>query len=217
MSHAEDVNPYFLLGLDETATQAEVRAAFLRAAKMHHPDAGGDANIFEEIKFAYDLLRDEERRARFDATGDTRDAPANNDKAESVFRASVALKNATLKAQALAKQTQPNRSPLAFDLIALAKIEIVNHIEILRARIPEIDERLAFQNDLSSRFVKQSGDDFIARIFKDEILKLTSALQDIDTEIRFAEGALAAFEGYSFRKDEDLQMPMMVSFFGEFS
>ncbi|KAK7197815.1 DnaJ domain containing protein [Novymonas esmeraldas] len=47
------------LGLDvgRTYTSAEIKSAFLSQAKSAHPDAGGDAERFRQLKDAYDALR----------------------------------------------------------------------------------------------------------------------------------------------------------------
>lgn len=43
-----------VLGLDADATRADVHTAFRRAAKTHHPDAGGDAAAFVELRWAFE-------------------------------------------------------------------------------------------------------------------------------------------------------------------
>jgi DnaJ-class molecular chaperone len=63
-------DPYAALGVTKTATQDEIRRAYKRIAKESHPDLNpGDAKAGERFKAAaaaYDLLKDEEKRARFD-------------------------------------------------------------------------------------------------------------------------------------------------------
>lgn len=46
-----------ILGLRPGADAAQIQAAFRRAAKLHHPDAGGSAVEFARIRAAYDHLR----------------------------------------------------------------------------------------------------------------------------------------------------------------
>ena len=50
-------DPYEVLGLSRGATEADVRAAYLRLAKKHHPDKnpGDKASewIFKEVQRAY--------------------------------------------------------------------------------------------------------------------------------------------------------------------
>lgn len=51
-------NPLAVLGLDTTATVADVRQAYLRLAKVHHPDCGGCPKQFSMIHDAYEVCRD---------------------------------------------------------------------------------------------------------------------------------------------------------------
>ena len=63
-------NPYETLGVKKDATAAQIKAAYLKLAKKHHPDLNpGDARAeerFKSISAANDLLGDSEKRARFD-------------------------------------------------------------------------------------------------------------------------------------------------------
>src|ERR1700754_4098591 len=64
-------DPYEVLGVPKTASEAEVKKAFRSLAKKHHPDKhAGDAAAqkkFQEISGAYDILGDKQKRAQFDA------------------------------------------------------------------------------------------------------------------------------------------------------
>ncbi len=64
-------DPYSVLGVPKTATDADIRKAFRKLAKKHHPDLNpGDKAAeakFKEIAQANDLLSDAEKRRRFDA------------------------------------------------------------------------------------------------------------------------------------------------------
>jgi DnaJ-class molecular chaperone len=42
-----------VLGLSTSATPDEIRAAFRKLAKIHHPDAGGTEDEFRRIETAY--------------------------------------------------------------------------------------------------------------------------------------------------------------------
>jgi DnaJ-class molecular chaperone len=63
-------NPYEVLGVKKEASEDELRAAYRKLAKQHHPDLnpGNKAaeTRFKEIAGAYDLLSDKEKRQRFD-------------------------------------------------------------------------------------------------------------------------------------------------------
>ena len=64
-------DPYAALGVAKTATQDEIRKAYKKIAKESHPDLNpGNAKAADRFKAAaaaHDLLKDPEKRARFDA------------------------------------------------------------------------------------------------------------------------------------------------------
>ncbi len=65
-----DQDPYSLLGVTRSASEAEIKSAYRKLAKKLHPDMNpGRKDIeqkFKEVTAAYDLLSDPAKRARFD-------------------------------------------------------------------------------------------------------------------------------------------------------
>jgi len=65
---------YEILGVDAKASEAEIRRAFrVRALSVHpdkRPDDAAAAENFHQLRNAYDVLSNPERRSRYDETGD---------------------------------------------------------------------------------------------------------------------------------------------------
>lgn len=59
-------NYYQILGVEETASQDEIKKVYRKLAKENHPDKGGDEELFKKISVAYDILGDESKRKDYD-------------------------------------------------------------------------------------------------------------------------------------------------------
>src|SRR5579884_3955471 len=60
---------YDVLGVSKNASADEIKKAFRKAAVEHHPDRGGDETKFKEINEAYEVLKDADKRKRYDQFG----------------------------------------------------------------------------------------------------------------------------------------------------
>jgi molecular chaperone DnaJ len=60
---------YDLLGVNKNASADEIKKAFRKAAVEHHPDRGGDEAKFKEVNEAYEVLKDADKRKRYDQFG----------------------------------------------------------------------------------------------------------------------------------------------------
>ena len=57
---------YNILGVNENATQEEIKKSYKKLAVQHHPDKGGNEETFKKISEAYDTLGDENKRRNYD-------------------------------------------------------------------------------------------------------------------------------------------------------
>jgi len=65
---------YSILGVNRNASEREIKQAYRRLARKHHPDVNpGDKSAearFKEINEAYEVLSDKEKRLKYDQYGD---------------------------------------------------------------------------------------------------------------------------------------------------
>lgn len=63
-------NYYGILGVSNTSSLNDIKKSYYKLSFTHHPDKGGDSEVFAEITEAYDVLMDEmkseyDKRSRF--------------------------------------------------------------------------------------------------------------------------------------------------------
>jgi curved DNA-binding protein len=67
-------NYYNILGVNRSATERELKQAYRKRARQHHPDVNpGDKSAeekFKQINEAYEVLSDEKKRRKYDKYGD---------------------------------------------------------------------------------------------------------------------------------------------------
>jgi molecular chaperone DnaJ len=63
---------YEVLGVDKSASEAEIKSAFRKLAKKYHPDVSKEpdaAEKFKEAQEAYAVLSDSSKRQQYDQFG----------------------------------------------------------------------------------------------------------------------------------------------------
>ena len=63
---------YEILGVDKSATEAQIKSAYRKMAKKYHPDVDKSPSAqekFKDINEAYEVLSDKQKRSRYDSLG----------------------------------------------------------------------------------------------------------------------------------------------------
>lgn len=61
---------YERLGVAKDASPADIKKAYRLLVMRHHPDKGGDPEVFKDIQNAFEVLSDPEKRETYDAYGE---------------------------------------------------------------------------------------------------------------------------------------------------
>ncbi|MDQ3093796.1 MAG: DnaJ domain-containing protein [bacterium] len=69
------VDYYKVLGVKKTASTSDIRKAYLRLAKEHHPDRGGDETRMNRLNEAYETLKETKARELYDEIHRARYSP----------------------------------------------------------------------------------------------------------------------------------------------
>ncbi len=155
-------DPYAVLGLERDATPEQIRVAFRRLSKKHHPDRGGKAEDFTAVVEAYDLLRDPERRAAYDRGEREADKP---DPVEVRARSMISDMVEYIITDALNRDNKAMRKKH----LVKALLSEVQALELMlaeaRARVQKLTDKLAALGDIKARISRKKG-----RIDPDDVL-----------------------------------------------
>ena len=69
LSELDDTNPYNCLEVSQMATKDEIRNAYKKLILLNHPDKGGDAEKFNKIHEAYEILSNQVTKNIIDTFG----------------------------------------------------------------------------------------------------------------------------------------------------
>jgi curved DNA-binding protein CbpA len=177
------------------ADDAAIKAAHRDAAKRHHPDRGGDPEAFAKIQRAALVLRDPEKRARYDQDG-TVDYRAQVDVAmqDAVRLLNDAFQHALTQADDLRRR----------DVTGGAKHMLEMSLSELRAQIlreKAKKDRLVLA--LGRLGHKGKGPNYLANVLNDQIGASTAQVEMMQRGVTAHERAIEMAADYTWQVDEE--------------
>lgn len=178
-------NLYDSLGVPRDASPDAIRAAYRKKAQAHHPDKGGDVSQFQAIQTAYDVLSDDDRRARYDTTGDTEQGPSIEGQARMYV---ATLLNAVMQGQADVRTT---------DILAVMR----NQLAIDRSRVEAEKVRLGGFVSRRQEAMKRVTQGVLSDMLDAEIKRLEGMVSQCNAQHGVFDAAEKLLEGQTYRSD----------------
>lgn len=172
---------YAALGVARDATAGQIKKVFRGLAKTYHPDAGGDPEKFHAIALAYEVLKDDEKRAHYDETGEVPGARENPD--------AVALNIINGLVDGLTNDIVHKEGLEHDDLVALMVKNIDRQIGDMLANRKEAEKFEKKAVKIRARFKAKTGPDFIGRMLDERIAAARKAVAQAAEQLGHLERA----------------------------
>ena len=182
------------LDLPADATETQIKAAHRKAAKRHHPDAGGKREDFERVQRAALILRDPARRERYDRDGTVEDEAA----VDRELQGAVSLMNEVFQA-ALASSPSLERT----DIIGGAKAmlaESIRHVE--QQQKDERKTKARFEKAAKRLRHKGKGPNMLGQIIGDKIASCQAQIDRLALNISAHKRASGLLDEYDWTVDK---------------
>lgn len=190
---------YKTLGIDRSSDKKEIRRAYRKLAKKHHPDHGGSREKFGQLTKAHDILIDEERRSKYDSTGDESETAPDNKWSSAVNIIATAMNTV------LGELANKGQSPLEIDLVSLVKKKINDGVHEARKQIRIHSRMLDFEKKMAGRFLlsdKTKERNIFDDILQNRIQMLQSHIAKLNELIEDSVAAVKMIEEISYKRDE---------------
>lgn len=150
------IDLYAALGVQRSASTAEITKQYRKLSKECHPDKHPDdaaaVERFKEISLAFDILSDPEKRAIYDTTGEMPVVDAQARKDTMTARILHDIVHIMIK-----QIVEAGNKPKEHDMVDLLKQQVRGEIKEIPNQINEIEETCTILVDLAARFKSEDG------------------------------------------------------------
>lgn len=186
---------YETLGVPPTAPASEIKAAYRRLSKEHHPDIGGSREKFEAIARAWNVLKDAAKRKRYDETGEE---PAERSTLNDDTQLHMAALNLCLN---IAFESGESN---IVDIIGQARGRVHRDIAGDDERIAKARALMKRIPAIAKRIKAKRGENVLARLMTDRLAQFEREIEQVKEITAFRQKLLAFLEGYEFEVDRML-------------
>lgn len=188
------MNPYEELDISLDADDEEIKLKFRSLAQIHHPDKGGDEEIFKRIKEAYEILIDPIRRKEFDLLGES--------------DSSLAIRNAALDhiAQML-NAVVPTMNPEQDDLITIMNNQVTQIKVDMHHNIRTCDSYIEHLQKVLRRLNSTKKKNIMIEIVERQLEQRKLELKNFNDRIKICDLESEILKDYSYGLQELVSLP----------
>ena len=174
---------YSDLGVNLNASKEQIKDAYKKLAKESHPDKPtGDTEKFQSVQRAYSILGDDEKRSRYDSTGQT-----SKPSFESVLSGYIS--------GILQEIINSGKEVDIIDFLKqVTKEQLLQMVKNLKA----LDKKEEHLNKLSESIKIKKGQDYITPIFQENVRMVKSQIIIQLEQKETTEKILEVLEGYDY-------------------
>jgi len=179
------MNPYTELDVPVNASLETIKQRYRTLAQMHHPDKGGDEEIFKRIKLAYEILSDPVRRKQYDITGET---TTTNAKDEAVANLVQILLHVV-----------PNFNVDQDDLIHIAEMETRTMLDLVNKDIGVTERYIVNLEKVSNKLrIKTEGENILNSFVINQIKQRKQELETFQHRVQVCNLMLEILKDYEY-------------------
>lgn len=193
---------YEILGVENTATKEEIKKAYRKKSNIHHPDKGGDNDMFITIKNAYNVLRNDEKREKYDKYGVT------GDDADDLITQAKSIIETTVMSIIEANNNHSMITKIKLFERALSVIE--SGKSSIKQKIIEVKEDSVLL-EIALERVSSTSEDFISPVIKTKIVELKNYIVGLKKELEVISIAIGMVKMFDYRVDVTEQEPDLPS------
>jgi curved DNA-binding protein CbpA len=179
------MNPYTELDVPVDASLETIRQRYRTLAQMHHPDKGGNEELFKCIKLAYEILSDPVRRKQYDITGETTTTNAKDEAIANIVQILLHI--------------VPNFNVEQDDLIQIAEVETRTMLDLAHKDIG-ITERyiINLEKVISKLRIKTDSENLLTGFIANQIQQRKNELINFQHRVQVCTLMLEILKDYEY-------------------
>lgn len=179
------MNPYTELDVPVEASLETIKQRYRTLAQMHHPDKGGDEELFKRIKLAYEILSDPVRRKQYDITGETTTTNAKDEAIANIVQILLHI--------------VPNFNVEQDDLIQIAEVETRTMLDLAHKDIGITEGYILNLEKITSKLrIKTDSENILGGFIVSQIQQRKQELENFQRRVQVGTLMLEILKDYEY-------------------